>query len=97
MGKVYVGQTDLTIKLETGKNLAGITDVKITFRNPAGVLGSFPCVVVDSAKGIIQYAVTSINDLSVAGKWTFWAKITDTQGLVSIGEPYFYYVTKEGY
>ena len=29
MSKIYIGQTDLTIKLETGKNLASITSASI--------------------------------------------------------------------
>jgi hypothetical protein len=97
MGKIYVGQTDLTIKLETGKNLTGITSAEIKYRNPAGVLGYFTAVVSDPVKGIIDYSVTSAGDINIAGDWTFWAKITDNQGLISIGEPFTYRVNKQGY
>ena len=97
MGKIYVGQTDLTIKLETGKNLTVTDSAEIKYRTPAGVIGFFTAVIIDFAKGIISHSVTSENELNVAGNWTFWAKITDHQGLISIGEPFTYRIDKEGY
>lgn len=96
MGKIYVGQTDLTIKLETKKNLTGITNVKILYKNPNGLEGEFTATVVDAAKGIIQYAVTSVNDIGIVGRWFFWAKIVNLQGLISIGEPSTVVVYEEG-
>lgn len=96
MGKIYVGQTDLTIKLNTKKNLTGITNVKILYKNPKLVSGEFNAVVEDALNGIIRYAVTSVNDINIAGKWTFWAKIVDAQGLISIGEPSMIEVNNEG-
>lgn len=96
MGKIYAGQSDLTIKLETGKNLTGISDVSIITKNPSGVLGVFTATVIDAAKGTIQYAVTSVNDINAIGNWTFWAKITNLQGLVSIGEPTSIKIYKPG-
>lgn len=96
MGKIYVGQTDLTIKLTTGKNLTGITNVKVIFRNPNGVEGEFAATVVEAVTGVIQYVVTSANDLNVTGDWLFWAKVVNAQGLVSIGESVTYRINTIG-
>lgn len=98
MGKIYVGQTDLTIKAETGKDLTGITAgvYQIKYRNPEGIIGYFNATVADASKGIIQYSIQEATDLSVSGDWTFWAKIIDDQGLISIGEPFFILVYKQG-
>lgn len=87
MGKIYVGQSDLTIRLETGKNLVGISNVSIIAKNPMGVSKTFSATVMDAEKGTIQYAVTSENDINAVGNWNFWAKVINAQGLVSIGEP----------
>ena len=94
MGKIYDVQTDLTLKLETGKDLTGISDVKICYRNPNNEVGEFTAVVVDYAKGIISYALTA--PLAKSGEWKLWAKIVDAQGLTSIGEPTTMNVNKIG-
>jgi len=96
MSKIYLGQTDLTIKLETGKNLASITSASIIAKDPNGNSKTFSATVVDEVKGVIQYAVGSANDINVSGDWIFWAKIKNAQGLVSIGEPTTFRVHKEG-
>ena len=94
MGKIYDVQTDLTLKLETGKNLTGISNVKICYRNPINEVGEFPAVVVDETKGIISHALTA--PLVKSGEWKLWAKIVDGQGLISIGEPTTMNVNKTG-
>ena len=94
MGKIYDAQTDLTLKLETGKNLTGISNVKICYRNPINEVGEFPAVVTDETKGIITHALTA--PLAQSGEWKLWAKIIDEQGLVSIGEPAIMNVNKTG-
>ena len=94
MGKIYDAQTDLTLKLETGKNLAGISNVKIAYRDPQNTTGEFNAVVLDETKGIISHALTA--PLGKAGEWKLWAKIIDDQGLVSIGEPTTIEVNKTG-
>jgi len=97
MGKIYSGQTDLTIKLQTNKDLTGVTSTKILYRKPNGVEGEFNATVIDIPKGIIQYVVSSATDFENVGRWTVWAKIVDAGGLVSIGEPSVFNVEKEGY
>ena len=94
MGKIYEGQTDLTLKLETGKNLAGISNVKIGYRDPQNTTGEFTAVVLDVNKGIIAHALTA--PLVKTGEWKLWAIIVDAQGLISIGEPTILIVNKTG-
>lgn len=87
MGKIYQGQTDLTIRLETGKNLGGDETVQIAYRKPNREIGVFSAEIIDPVKGIIEFKATSDQNLSDAGEWTFWAKITDSNNMISIGEP----------
>lgn len=96
MGKIYIGQTDLSLYLETGKDLTGITNVKMIFKSPSGVEKIKDCVVTNVKKGIIKYVVVSAADIDEVGEWTIWAKIVDAQGLVSIGEPSKFDVYTEG-
>ena len=41
MGKIYQGQTDLTIALSTEKDLSGATSLKIKFKKPDGISGEW--------------------------------------------------------
>lgn len=93
MGKIYDNQTDLTLIVKTGKDLTGITDIKIKTINPKGVNGTFIAEVEDEVSGVIKYI---ISEALVAGKWTCWAEIVDEYGLLSIGEPFIMRVNKPG-
>ena len=99
MGKIYIGQSDLTLFCQTDKDLTEIEidEAVIAFRKPNGESGSFPATVADATTGTLKYDVASSTDIDVVGQWTAWAKITDAQGLVSIGQPYLFKVHKEGY
>lgn len=97
MGKIYKGQTDLTIKLKTDKDITGATNVYIQYRDPKGVVDSFVAEISDAKEGIIQYHIENAGQLNVSGVWTFWAKIVDANGLISYGEPSEYRVDKLGY
>lgn len=97
MAKIYVGQTDLTIQLVTGKNIHNAQSVRIKYKNPLGVLGEFVASVANSGTGIIEYNVLSVNDINVSGNWTLWAKVVDAQGLISFGEPAVMNVSKESF
>lgn len=96
MGKIYVGQTDLTIELTTNKNIYNAQSVKINYKKPNGDIGFFNGVIVNSGRGIIKYDLTSASDINLDGKWTIWATVTDAEGLTSIGEPATFIVYKEG-
>jgi hypothetical protein len=87
MNNVYIGQTDLTIKIRTNKNLSNITSAKILYKNPSNVTGEFIATVIKPLSGIIQYVVTDETDFNIVGVWTLWAEIIDENNLVSIGEP----------
>lgn len=95
MGKIYQGQTDLTIALTTEKDITGATETKIKFSKPNGVTGEWTATITNPTEGIIEYDVDA-DDIDVVGKYTIWAKITDSQGLVSYGEPSIFNVNKEG-
>jgi hypothetical protein len=95
MGKIYQGQTDLTIALSTKKDLTGATSLKIKFKKPDGISGEWTATTPNAVEGIIEYEVDS-NDVDTVGKWTVWAKIIDVGGLISIGEPTTFQVHKEG-
>lgn len=97
MAKIYVGQTDLTIQLTTGKDITNAQSVNIKYKNPLGVLGEFTASVVTASTGTIKYDVLSVNDINAHGTWTLWAKIVDFQGLISIGEPTTMTVYKESF
>lgn len=94
MAQIYDLQTDLTIKLETGRSLVGTWSVFIITKNPNEEMGSFTAVVDNAEKGIIKYVITA--PLLIVGEWTMWAKAIDDQGLVSIGTPSTFKVTKSG-
>lgn len=85
-GKVYVGQTDLTIQLETEKDLSGTTSAKVRYKGPGIQLGDLTATVLNPSKGIIQHVVNT-NVFNEAGIWILWAVTTNAGGLVSIGEP----------
>lgn len=97
MAKIYVGQTDLTIQLVTGKDITNVQSVKIKYKNPLGVLGEFTASIVNASTGIIKYDILSVNDINMHGTWILWAKIVDFQGLVSIGEATTMTVYKESF
>jgi hypothetical protein len=95
MGKIFTSQTDLTIQLKTFKNITNAQSVKIKYRKPNGVLGEWTANVVDATNGIIDFNAFA-GQVDIAGSWTIWAKITDSTGLISIGEPSIFQVYKEG-
>jgi hypothetical protein len=94
MSKIYANQTDLTLKLETKKDLTNITSVKIAYKNPKGVLGEWTAAVDNAIDGIIKYSIVS--ELKYAGQWVIWAKTIDAQGLISIGESSSLQVYEQG-
>ena len=96
MSKIYVGQTDLTIILDTKKDLTGVVTAEIAYRKPDGSTGAFDADISDPSKGIMQYEITSASEINMNGEWTVWAKTIDGDGKVSIGEPDTFIVYLEG-
>lgn len=92
MSKIFEEQTDLTIKLETGKDLTGYT-AKIIYKRPDGTIGEWNANIEASANGIISYSI--VEKLGMAGTWTIWAKV-NKGALISIGDPVKLSVYKVG-
>lgn len=86
MGKIFVGQTALAIRLNTGISLATSKSWLIKYRKPTGATGNWTATVYDSPNGVIQYTVLNASDLDVAGTWAMWAHITFNDNTVAAGE-----------
>jgi len=87
MGKIYAGQTALTITVTVGQDVTGGTCL-IKYQKPDDTCGSFAATIITASTGIIQYVVTSVNDIDQSGEWMFWGYVTFASGTVAAGEPY---------
>lgn len=92
MSKIYANQTDLTLRLETGKDITGASSTKMCYRDPNGSLGEWVAEIEGTT--IVKYSI--IAPLGIVGKWTNWVKVVDSQGKISVGEPSNFNVSKEG-
>lgn len=95
MSQVFVGQTDLTIRMFVNRNITGATVTRIAYRNPKGVEGFFNATVTNSVTGVLSYPAVN-NELNIAGTWVFWADITLVSGLRAIGTAFNYQIFKVG-
>lgn len=86
MGKIFAGQTALTLTATMNQNVTDATCL-IKYRKPSGATGSFVAGIVTAATGVIEYAITAATDIDEAGIWTFWGYITFSGGTVAAGEP----------
>lgn len=87
MSKVFIGQTKLTLEVNTASDLIGYQTAEIRYENPNGQKGSFSATVGQLSPGLLVYNIQNANELNVAGVWKIWAHITFNDGKVSIGEP----------
>jgi len=71
MGKIYVGQSALTLKLDTEVDLATATDPRIYYLKPSGTTGYWTGTVTETTK--IQYDVADTLQLDETGLWKFWS------------------------
>lgn len=92
-GKIYVGQSALSIILRTGIDLTSATDLKIYYRKPNGIEGYWNGSVFETSK--IKYDVENENILDMDGIWIFWAEAT-INGKKAIGEPDSYLISIKG-
>jgi hypothetical protein len=89
MGKIYVNQTALDIEATTGVDVTGAISLLIKYEKPDGVTtGSFEAIATDEANGVIQYSVTSSEDIDQSGLWCFWAYVVFADGSYAAGEVY---------
>ena len=93
MGKVFVGQTKLTIRLETGSLLTDVDVALIKYKKPNNIEGNWTATV--SGKDIF-YDIATINDLDIDGLWEFYAHILYNDTRIIIGEVAKLQVFKEG-
>ena len=96
MGKIYKGQTAVTVQLTVGRDITDATAL-IKYRKPGGTTGSWSAEITDAEKGIIRYRVAGPDDLDEAGVWVFWADITFSTGKHAEGEPFTRRIYDPGY
>jgi hypothetical protein len=85
MSKVYVGQSALTILLETGIDLSTATTTEIRYKKPDGTEGSWPATVTGSSNTKLSYGVADTSQLDQEGEWKVWAYAVFSSG-TAIGE-----------
>lgn len=85
MSKIFVDQTLLTIRLDTGNaDCATAEETKIYYRKPSGAGGSYEATVADSTKLVYNFQE---GDIDETGNWQFQTSIT-VGGLEAPGDPY---------
>jgi hypothetical protein len=95
-GKIFVGQTKLTIKADLSADITGAAVVLIKYVKPNKEVGSFVAEIENEFNGIIKYIVQLPSDIDVAGEWCMWAHVTFADGKTIAGETVSLKVHKEG-
>lgn len=96
MGTLFTNQTALTIQATVGENISGAQSLLIKYIKPDGTAGNFTAVSADDESGILQYAVTSEDDIDQSGPWVFWGYVTFADGKSAPGETYEQWFYPEG-
>jgi len=87
MGKIFINQTYLKIRLTADVNINGATETKIYYRKPDGTVSSVDANVESAAEGIIYYDVAPASTLlDQTGVWYFWAYVEFSDGRMARGE-----------
>jgi hypothetical protein len=95
--KIFKGQTALTLELDTKIDLTSATNVWMKYTKPNGTTSSWVASVQDPAtSGIIEYVITSPNDLNEVGEWTRWAYIEIDNIKYAPGDSVTFEVYEEG-
>ena len=95
--KIYVGQTALTLQLDTGIDLSTASSALMKFIRPDKTVGQWVAVIdAPATDGIISYDIASATDLDQSGIWKRWAYITFTGGAVAPGDCVPFEVFDEG-
>lgn len=95
MGRIYQGQSSLTLKVHTGCALNSAEETLIKYRKPDGSEGAFGAALLDESAGILSYDVGS-EDLDQAGWWRFWAWVMFPGGRCAPGRTVRIFVHREG-
>jgi hypothetical protein len=97
MGKLYRGQTDITVEVTVDFNLTGFTSALLIFRSPKGDEKiATNTVIIDAVTGILQFIPINNLFFDTSGAWRCWARCVNGQGLVSIGEASQFIIYEEG-
>lgn len=91
MNNIYDSQF-FRLKIKTGIDLSGATNLKIKYINPNKESGEWPAVI-DENDNMVLYS--DIPALYIIGKWRVYANATFPIGNIS-GDPAYFIVVKEG-
>lgn len=97
MGKIYLNQTSLKIRLTTSVDITDARSLKIKYKKPSSQNGELDATEEDATTGVIYYEIkegsTFFNEV---GNWVFWAHVTFSDGRFAAGEPAIIRVYNEG-
>lgn len=95
MGKIYVGQESLEIRLDTGIDLTSALSVTMKYTKPDGTTGSWLANVYNTT-WVQKIFINDANELDIPGTWILWswANMSDSRSIP--GEIVKYYVYGEG-
>ena len=96
MKRIYKSKTKLRILIDTKCDLSGFQTVTIMAKKPDDTTVSFPAVVKDVEKGIIFYDVQTVDEIDVAGWWTFWPEVIFDDDRTACGRAVKVFVYEEG-
>ncbi|MBO4639933.1 MAG: hypothetical protein J5710_09285 [Treponema sp.] len=96
MKRIYKSKTKLRILIDTKCDLSGFQTVSIMAKKPDDTTVSFPAVVKDVEKGIIFYDVQTVDEIDVAGWWTFWPEVVFDDDRTACGRAEKVFVYEEG-
>ena len=95
MGKIYVGQDNLSIELDTGVTLTGALNLKIKYRKPDSTTGEWTGTL-EGTTIIKKSFIDGSGGLDQSGIWRFWAWAEMSDGREIPGEPYDRQIYIEG-
>ncbi len=96
MKRIYKSKTKLRILIDTKCDLSGFQTVSIMAKKPDDTTVSFPAVVKDVEKGVIFYDVQTVDEIDVAGWWTFWPEVIFDDDRTACGRAVKVFVYEEG-
>jgi hypothetical protein len=97
MGKIYKGQTDLTIEVTVNFDLTDFTSALLIFKSSKGIEKiANDTVVIDPIKGVLKFTPLDDTFFNVSGEWKCWAKCVNADGLISFGEPSNFFLYEQG-
>ena len=96
MKRIYKSKTKLRILIDTKCDLSGFETVSIMAKKPDDTTVNFPAVVKDVEKGIIFYDVQTVDEIDMAGWWTFWPEVIFDDDRTACGRAVKVFVYEEG-